>query len=129
MYSILSRGRDLNLSIEDHLHLFDKIVVPILLYGCEIWGFGNNEIIEKVHLKFCKLLLHVKSSTPNYMVYGELGRSPLYLLIKSRIVSFWCRMMHGKNEKFCYKLYKLLVHKFHNGYQSKWFLNLKKNIG
>ena len=126
MYSILSKGRDLSLSIEDHLHLFDKIVVPILLYGCEIWGFGNNEIIEKVHLKFCKLLLHVKSSTPNYMIYGELGRSPIYLLIKSRIVSFWCRMMHGKNEKFCYNLYKLLVRKFHNGYQAKWFLNLKK---
>jgi hypothetical protein len=24
-------------------------------------------------LKFCKILLNLKSSTPNYMVYGELG--------------------------------------------------------
>jgi hypothetical protein len=37
------------------------MVKPILLYGCEVWGFSNNDIIEKVHLKFCKLLLHLKS--------------------------------------------------------------------
>jgi hypothetical protein len=53
------------------------MVKPILLYGCEVWGFSNNDIIEKVHLKFCQLLLHLNSSTPSYMIYGELGR---YLL-------------------------------------------------
>ena len=48
-----------------------------LFYGCETWGFENNEIIERIHLKFCKLLLHLKTSTPDYMVYGELGRYPI----------------------------------------------------
>jgi hypothetical protein len=43
------------------LDLFDKMVKPILLYGCEVWDFSNNAIIVKVHLKFCKLLLHLKS--------------------------------------------------------------------
>jgi hypothetical protein len=32
------------------------MVKPILLYGCEIWGFGNNDVLEKVHLKFCKMI-------------------------------------------------------------------------
>ena len=41
------------------------MVKPILLYGCEVWGFSNNDMIEDVHLKFCKLLLHLKSSTPS----------------------------------------------------------------
>ena len=27
--------------------LFDKIVKPILLYGCEVWGFSDNYVIEK----------------------------------------------------------------------------------
>ena len=54
-------------------------------------GFSNNDIIEKVHLKFCKLLLHLKSSTPSYMIYGELGRYPLEIDIKSRIISFWAK--------------------------------------
>jgi hypothetical protein len=51
------------------------MVKPILLYGCEIWGFGNNNVLEKVHLKFCKMILNLKTSTPNYMIYGELGRN------------------------------------------------------
>jgi hypothetical protein len=55
-------GRKHGLSVKIQLDLFDKMVKPILLYGCEVWGFSNNDIIEKVHLKFCKLLLHLKSS-------------------------------------------------------------------
>ena len=31
-------------------------------------------LIEKPHLKFCKHMLNLKSSTPNFMVYGELGK-------------------------------------------------------
>jgi hypothetical protein len=42
------------------------------MVGCEIWGFSNLDTIERVHLKFCKLLLHLKKSTPNFMIYGEL---------------------------------------------------------
>jgi hypothetical protein len=63
-----------NISISCQLDLFDKLVKPILLYGCEVWGFGNNEISEPVRLKFCKVLLHLKTTTPNCIVYGELGR-------------------------------------------------------
>ena len=44
--------------------------------GIYEWGFSKNEIIERVHLRFCKLLINFKTSTPSYMVYGELGRYP-----------------------------------------------------
>jgi hypothetical protein len=46
MYEVLKKGRVHNFSIKCQYHLFDKMVKPILLYGCEIWGFGNNDIIE-----------------------------------------------------------------------------------
>ena len=71
MYEILKRGKFHNLSISCQLDLFDKMVKPILLYGCELWGLSNCDIIERVHLKYCKLLLNLKSSTPNCMIYGE----------------------------------------------------------
>jgi hypothetical protein len=77
MYEIPKRGKFHNLSISCQLDLFDKVVKPILLYGCELWGLSNCDIIERVHLKYCKLLLNLKSSTPNCMIYGELGRYPL----------------------------------------------------
>jgi len=82
MYEVLKRGRLHNLSIKCQLELFDSMVKPIILYGCETWGFGNNEIIERIHLKFCKLLLHLKTSTPDYMVMVNLEYIPLVLILK-----------------------------------------------
>ena len=58
-----------------------KTVVPILLYGSEVWGLENSDIIESVHLTFCKFLLGLKTSTPTNMIYGELGRYPLSVII------------------------------------------------
>ena len=112
MYDILKKGRLHNLSIECQLQLFDKVVQPILLYGCEIWGPGDNRIIERVHLKFCKMLLHLKSTTPDYMVYGELGRYPLDICIKLRTVNYWSKLILGKQEKLPVILYKLCLRKF-----------------
>ena len=57
MYEILKRGKFHNLFISCRLDLFNKVVNPILLYGCELWGLSNCDIIERVHLKYCKLLL------------------------------------------------------------------------
>jgi hypothetical protein len=44
---------------------------PVLYYGCEVWGVGNNDIVERVHLKFCKILLHVKKRVPLILWYTE----------------------------------------------------------
>lgn len=52
MYGILKKGRLHSLNIKCQLELFDKVVKPILLYGCEVWGMGNTSVIERVHLKF-----------------------------------------------------------------------------
>lgn len=54
MYDVIRKGKLHNLSVECLMDLFDKIVKPILLYGCEVWGFGDNRVIDRVHLKFCK---------------------------------------------------------------------------
>jgi hypothetical protein len=48
-------------------------------------NFVTIKIIERIQLKLCKLLLHLKSSTPDYMVYSELGRYPISIDIKVRM--------------------------------------------
>ena len=48
MYEVLKMGRLYILSMKIQLDLFDKMIKPILLYGCEIWGFGKNEVLEQV---------------------------------------------------------------------------------
>ena len=98
------RGRTLNLSVECQLEVFDKMIKPILLYGSDIWGFSKNiDSLEKIQLRFCKLLLKLKSSTPKYMIYGELGRFHIEIDIKIRMVSFWPILLLGKETKLSKK--------------------------
>ena len=63
------------LTIQEKLELFDKLVYPVLNYGSEIWGLNESLKIERIHLKFCKNLLGVKSQTQNNFINGELGRT------------------------------------------------------
>ena len=79
MYGILKKCRQNNLSIDCQMDMFDKIVVPILLYGSEVWGFENFDMLERIHLKFCKYVLHLKQTTPSGIVYTELGRHPIII--------------------------------------------------
>ena len=68
---------------------FDAQIVPSLLYGSELWGIKARESIEKVHIQACKLFLNVPPHTPNDMVYGELGRFPLYIQAAARCLQYW----------------------------------------
>ena len=68
--------------------LFDSFVGSILSYSCEVWGFGKCKSIERIHFKFCKAVLKVRSSTCTLGVYGDLGRYPLYNQRYVRIIKF-----------------------------------------
>ena len=109
MFSVLSKFRKLQLQFDLQLQLFDSMVVPILLYGSEVTGFKNSEILERLCTQFYKIILNVKKTTPNAMLYGELGRYPINILCKSRMVSFWQRIVNGKHDKIAYRFYKLLL--------------------
>ena len=87
--------RNFKLPIDCQLDLFDKVIGPILLYTCEVWGYENIDIIEKVHLKFLKFILNLKSSTPNCMVYGLTGRYPLLITVKTRMIMYWAKILTG----------------------------------
>ena len=88
MYSLIRKARPLLLPIDLQIELFDKMVKPILLYGSEVWGFGDLDILERTLLKFLKIILSMKSSTPNFMGYGETGVFPLYIDIQCRVIYF-----------------------------------------
>ena len=89
MFSLMKKSKYLNLPIDITIDLFDKTILHILTYGCEVWGFTCLEMIEKVQLKFMKMLLHLKQTTPSYMIYGELGLYPVSSKIKTRMLMFW----------------------------------------
>lgn len=79
------------------LHLFDTYIFSVIYYGCEILGHHKAADIESVHLDFCKFVLKVKNSVPNNMVYRELGRLPMYLQRKLRIIKYWTKLLNTDN--------------------------------
>ena len=107
LFSLYFKIRNLDLPLDCQLKLFDNTVVPILLYGSEIWGYGDLSMIEKIHTDFLKHILNVKKSTPHIMLYGDLGRFPLSIMIKKRIISFWYNMLENRNNlsSIMYKLF------------------------
>ena len=92
--------------------LFDKIVIPIVLYGCEAWGFSNLKILETLHLKYCKIVLKLKSTTPDVMVYGETGRFNIEYYAKKRIVNYWSTLACGNKKKLAYIVFDLCKQRY-----------------
>ena len=86
MFALLKKSEELDLPIDLQLELFDSL---ILLYGCEVWGYENILILDRLYLKYLKYVLGLKQSTPSCMVYGGTGRFPLSVYIKTRMIAFW----------------------------------------
>ena len=101
LFSLLKKTKDLDLPYDLQLDIFDKTIKPILLYGSEIWGTGNCDIIERVQLKYLKYIFKLKKSTPSHMIYGELGIMPIKTEIPARIVSFWSKVIDNQGTLRC----------------------------
>ena len=103
--SLIRKTRTLNLSYDVQIDLFQKTIKPILLYGCEIWGFGNNAIVERVYLKFLKIIFRLKRSTPSFMIYGELRLTPITVDVQARIGSYWSKLLENDRFKLTSAMY------------------------
>jgi sialic acid synthase SpsE len=88
MFALIGKCKKLCLPVDIQLQLFDALVKPILLYGSEVWGYENIILLERLQLKFLKILLNVNRSTTNNMVYGELGCLPIGIYVKCRMINF-----------------------------------------
>ena len=82
--------------------------------------------LERLCLQVYKIILKARKSTPNMVLYGELGRHPLSVSIKSRMIGFWQRMVNGKQDKISNKLYSILLGMHKRGFfHSKWIMYIK----
>ena len=100
--------------------LFDSLIKPILLYGCQVVGPHSKTIkyisnlndesdptlalkyiaqdhYEKFHLKFIKWSLSVHSKSSNIGCWGETGRAPLIYEVCKLSLDYFTRAKNSEN--------------------------------
>ena len=80
------------------------MILHILNYASEIRGFHPAPDIKRVHLKFLKQIFEIESQTRAAAVYGGLGRVPLHVMRKERILKYWFRVKCPTTTQYCKKL-------------------------
>ncbi len=124
MFKMVQKFR--GLSPLDLCDLFDKLVVPVLTYGSEIWGFHKADAVEKVHREFMRRVLRVKGTTANEFLYGELGRKPLIVIRYCRIIKYWFKLLkapEGRLNGYVYGVQKQFMEEHVN--KTNWASLLK----
>jgi hypothetical protein len=100
--------------------LFDSQIQPMVTYGSEVWGVMSDlKHIEKVHLYALKRFLNVSAHTPNFLVYGESGRYPLYINAYCRSIKYWLHVLQLPDDRLPHKAYNML-YRLHNAEKTNW---------
>jgi hypothetical protein len=125
MFLLMKKCKDYMLPVDLVIDLFDKTVLPVLTYGCEIWGFEINDIILKLQLRFYKFVLKLRLSTPSMMVFGEIGKFPVNVSVKTRTLCFWYKLSNQcfHNGKLSSLIYNCLLTLYKNGSYKNKYLN------
>lgn len=130
LHNLLVKSSRLKLPIDILLSLYNILVLPVLLYGCEIWGVGNISKVETFQRKFMKKILNVNYLTPTCIIYAELGNMPVEYIIKQRILNYWCRIVTSQTNKLSCIMYKYLLSR-HNALDtvsSKWVTYIENSL-
>ena len=111
LFTIRSSMRELpGLPVRTYIKIFDTMVMPILLYGSEVWGpylykinkntqietlFNNFKThVEKLHSKFCKQVLMLHKYSSNIGVRSELGRYPTVIYIIKNTANYYMNLLN-----------------------------------
>jgi len=107
------------------MKMFDAQISPIVEYASEVW-YQNKDIakLEKIHLTYIKSTLKVKTSTSTVALYTELGRFPISLKIKYRVLNYWRRITALDMTHPVRQAYEML-YKLHESGQTNWCSTVK----
>jgi hypothetical protein len=102
LYSLVRRCNQLDIhNVQIKIHLFNTLVKPILMYGCEVWGptyldRGNaiyRKHLDHLQLSFLRQCLGVRSTSPTANILAEFGIEPITHSIKRQVIGFWNRVV------------------------------------
>ena len=122
---MMIKCRKLELPIDIQCKLLESMAIPVILYGCEIWGFQVIKMLEILYIKFLKKVLKWRPSTSNCMVYREVGKLPLQIFVDKQLISYWLRILDKDENTLAYITYIIVFNLFmHNEYKAHWLIKV-----
>ena len=112
-----------------YLRLFDSLIKPILLYGCEVWGpqiTKTNNIISKFVNKFYKTVLGVPRYTSTTGIHIELGRFSIDVNVHASMLKYWARLITLPTSRLVSNCYWSLFNNPNN--TDPWVKSIKEII-
>ena len=97
------------LSPRHKLELFDKLILPIFIYGGEVWVLLQANAIERVHLQFCKRLLGAMKTMQNDFIYGKLGRTSCLTKRYILIIKYWFKISLSEDVRYIKLVYIMVL--------------------
>ena len=109
VFGIKNKIKLSQLPIKLAMKIFQSQVVPILLYGSEVWGPYMNfdyatwdkSKTERVQTQFIKQILGCNFQTSNNMVRADTGTRPLINMIIKRFISY-TKSIQSRRSALCY---------------------------
>lgn len=95
--------------------MFDALVKRGMLYGCEIYGWAAHDELERVHRRFLKWTLGLKTTTRNAIVMSETNRTPISIQSAELAMAFERKSLCSPNA-----ILRECVSRMQAGGSSKW---------
>ena len=130
LYKLYNLFNQITVPIREQLKLFDSLVGSILSYSAESWGHHEAPDIERVHTKFMRNILGVRKSTNISALYGELGRYPMKISRKIKLIKYWIKLL-SRRDTLEFKVYIMLKNDCDNGNNYKgtnWAFHIKHEL-
>ena len=108
-FNLMAKARQLNLSVDTFVELLEKLVIPILLYGSEIWGYEDPKQLQVMLNHTLRRYLRLHKTTPSCMLIGELGLKEVSQYIENRMLNFWYKIATDEEDRITSILYKWLL--------------------
>ena len=95
--------------LEMRLELYEKCIIPSILYNLEGWNRLTNAELKKLeriqHRTLCRLL-HLPKSTPYIGLLNELGMWRMEERIMYRKMMLYHNIIHSNEDRLCRKIIK-----------------------
>ena len=82
------------------LTLFGLLMIPMILYGCDLWANSTTEMqwkqIEKIQKRLITNKFKIKSAVPYAILLSETGADPIEAIAMVRVIRYLKKMNKQK---------------------------------